>query len=361
MTTIEQATAERKTPPQGHRDEPGQDALRVACVVLNYNGRDVTLEALGSLTGMDYPAYDVIVVDNGSTDGSFEAIAEQYPEVVQVRTEKNLGPAGGANLGLRHALERDYDYVLILNNDIEVARDLLTEMVRLAESRPEIGIVGPKSYYYWDRERIWSAGGRMVFREAATKERGTGALDRGQFDRDEEIGYVNGCAQLVKRAVFEEIGLWDPLFHLSFEDADFCMRARHAGWRCWYAHRAKLWHMVSVTAGGYKESRTYHTARSTALFIRRYATPLQWLGAVAMILASLPVAFVRELLRRNASAVRGKLRGFRDGFFRTRMTAPPPMVWRVDTGRGEGRADRREEGARGDAPGGTSTEGPGAR
>ena len=315
MTTLDQSA----------RTAPGRTMPSVACVVLNYNGRDVTLEALGSLTRMDYPAYDVIVVDNGSTDGSYEAVAERFPDVVQVRTEENLGPAGGANLGLRHALERDYDYVLILNNDIEVARDLLTEMVRVAESAPEIGIVAPKSYYYWDRERIWSAGGRMVFREAATKERGTGELDRGQYDRDEEIGYVNGCAQLVKRAVFEQIGLWDPLFHLSFEDADFCMRARRAGWRCWFAHRAKLWHMVSVTAGGYKEPRTYHTARSTAIFIRRYAGPLQRLRAVAMILVSLPIAFIRELPRRNVSAVRGKLRGFRDGFFRTRLTEPPPM------------------------------------
>jgi GT2 family glycosyltransferase len=356
MTTPDQSAADQ-TP--ADRTRADRTTPSVACVVLNYNGRDVTLEALGSLTRMDYPAYDVIVVDNGSTDGSYEAIAERFPQVVQVRTEENLGPAGGANLGLRHALARDDDYVLILNNDIEVARDLLAEMVRVAESAPEIGIVAPKSYYYWDRERIWSAGGRMVFREAATKERGTGELDRGQYDRDEEIGYVNGCAQLVKRAVFEQIGLWDPLFHLSFEDADFCMRARRRGWRCWFAHRARLWHMVSVTAGGYRESRTYHTARSTAIFIRRYAGPLQRLWAVVMILASLPVAFLRELPRRNVSAVRGKVRGFRDGFFRTRLTEPPPMPTREpdggDGGAGTGVPEETPE------PEAVAAEGPGAR
>jgi len=297
----------------------------VACVVLNYNGREVTLEALRSLTAMSYPEYHVIVVDNGSTDGSYEAVAERFREVSQVRTEVNLGPAGGANLGVRHALERGYDYVLVLNNDIEVAPDMLTEMVRVAEADPAVGVVGPKSYYYWDRERIWSSGGRITFREAVTKERGTGELDRGQYDRDDDIGYVNGCAQLVKRAVFEQVGLWDPIFHLSFEDADFCWRARRAGWRCRYAHRANLWHMVAVTAGGYKEPRTYQTARSTAIFIRRYAGPLRWAKAVAMILLSLPAALARELPRGNVTAVRGKLRGFRDGFFRTEL-APPPTV-----------------------------------
>jgi len=298
-------------------------APSVACVVLSYNGRDVTLEALGSLTAMEYPAFEVVVVDNGSTDGTDEAVAEAFPGVTRLRTEDNLGPAGGANLGIAYALERGFDYVLVLNNDIEVARDLLTEMVRLAESSPAIGIVGPKSYFYWDRERIWAAGGSLTFREAVTRERGSGALDRGQFDRDDEIGYVNGCAQLVKRRVFEQVGLWDPIFHLSFEDADFCMRARAAGWQSWYAHRARLWHMVSASVGGYRAPKTYHSARSTAIFVRRHAGPWQWLRAVAMILLSLPVALVRELPRGNAAAVLAKVRGFRDGFFRVELTDPP--------------------------------------
>lgn len=296
----------------------------VAAIVLNYDGREVTLQALASLCAVDYQPFEVVVVDNGSTDGSYEAIAAAFPEVVQVRTEQNLGPAGGANLGIRHALERGFDYLLILNNDIEVAPDMVTEMVRLAESDPAIGLVGPKAYYHGDPSRIWAAGGRISFREAATQERGTGELDRGQYDRDEETGYVNGCAQLVKRRVFEEVGLWDPIFHLCFEDADFSLRARRRGWRCFFAHRAKLWHMVSVSTGGYKPPKTYHSARSTAIFVRRHASPWRWATAVAMIALALPAAFLRELARGNAAAVRAKARGFFDGFFRTELT-PPPM------------------------------------
>ena len=298
---------------------------RVAAIVLNYNGREVTLEALASLTRMDYPAYEVVVVDNGSTDGSFEAIEEAFPSVVQVRTEENLGPAGGCNLGIRWALERDFDYLLILNNDIEVAPSMLSEMVAVAESRPTIGAVGPKSYYYWDRERIWSAGGRLRFREAVTTERGQGEIDRGQFDSDVEIDYVNGCAMLVKRAAVEAAGLWDPLFHLGVEDADFCVRVKEAGYRCWYAHRAQLWHMVSTTAGGYTSGRTFHTGRNTALFVRRYAGPMSRIKAGAAIVASLPLAFVRELFKGNQSAVVAKAKGFFEGFFRATLTEPPPI------------------------------------
>ena len=294
----------------------------VAAVVLSYQGRDVTLQALESLSRVEYEPLRLVVADNGSTDGTKEAVEARFPDVAVVRTDENRGPAGGVNLGLRWALERDFDYVLVLNNDIEVAPDFVTQLVRVAESDSSIGIVGPKGYFHEDRNRIWSAGGILRFKESVTRERGHRELDRGQYDRDGEIPYVNGCAMLVKRAVFEEVGLWDPLYFLSVEDADFCMRAKRAGWRCWYAHRARLWHMVSVTAGGYRAGRTYHTGRSTALFLRRYASPIQWLTAFAFTLVGYPAAFLRELPRGNQSAVLAKMKGFWRGL-REPMTRPP--------------------------------------
>ena len=138
-------------------------APRVAAIVLDYNGRDVTLQALASLTAQDYPACDVVVVDNGSSDGSEAAIRAAYPGVAVVRSEQNLGPSGGGNLGFRWALEHGYDYALMLNNDIEVAPDFVRRLVEAAEADPKIGLVGPKAYYYWQRDTIWSAGGRLRF------------------------------------------------------------------------------------------------------------------------------------------------------------------------------------------------------
>lgn len=310
----------------------------VAAIVLNYNGKDVTLEALESLEGMSYPSYDLVVVDNGSTDGSAEAIAERFPAVHQVRTEDNLGPAGGANLGIRWALERGYDYLMVLNNDIEVEPTMLDELVAVAESDPSIGVVGPKGYYYWDRERIWSAGGRLRFAEAVTSERGEGELDSGQYDVTEETDYVNGCVMLVKRACFERVGLWDPIFHLGVEDADFCWRVREAGWRCFYAPKARFWHMVSQATGGYKPGKTFHTARSTAVFVRRHGNLYQRLRSLVLIALAMPAAFLRELPRRNQAAVLAKLRGFWEGF---RLPLPEPPRWEPERGgaTGEGRGD----------------------
>jgi GT2 family glycosyltransferase len=297
------------------------DPPRIACVVLNYNGREVTLQALASLARMSYPRFDLLVVDNGSTDGSHAAVAAAFPQVGQVRSERNLGPAGGVNLGLERALAGAYDYVLVLNNDIEVAPDFLTALVAAAEADPGVGCVGPKAYYHSDPERIWSAGGRIRFREAVTAEDGEGELDRGQWDRDREVPYVNGCAMLIRRAALEAAGLWDPTFFLGVEDADFCMRVRRAGYRCRYAHRARLWHLVSHNLGTYRPPRTFNTGRNTALFARRYAGPWQWVKVLAFFAASLPVAFVRELARGNQRAVIAKLRGFVAGL---RAPLPPP-------------------------------------
>ena len=301
-----------------------EQAPRVAALVLNYNGRDITLQALASLEAMTYPACELIHIDNGSSDGSTEAVAAAHPNVTQIRVEENQGVVFGMNQGIELAVSRGVDYLLLLNNDIEVEPDFLDELVAVAEADAGIGCVGPKILYHGERDRLWSAGGRIRFRESMTRERGEGQVDRGQYDRDEEVPYVNGCAMLVRRSVVEEIGLWDPLFHLALDDADWCMRMKAHGYRCYYAHRAVLYHMVARTVGGYRASRTFFNGRSAALFVRRYGGPLQWCSFLAFLSAGLFLAFFRELVRGNQAAVIAKLRGVIDGL-RAPM-APPPRI-----------------------------------
>ncbi|MEM6793317.1 MAG: glycosyltransferase family 2 protein [Acidobacteriota bacterium] len=294
---------------------------RVACLVLNYNGRDLTLTALASLSAMSYPSFDLVHVDNGSTDGSSEAVARAFPQVHQVRAETNRGPTHGINLGLETGLAGDYDYLLLLNNDIEVDPNMLGEMVAVAESDPAVGCVGPKAFYHGERDRLWSAGGRICFRETVTRERGMGRVDRGQFDADAEVGYVNGCAMLMRRSAVQEVGLFDTVFTLAVEDADWCMRMKKLGYSCRYAHRAVLWHMVSRTAGAYQARRTFYTGRANSLFVRRYAGPLQWLNFLAVTVLALPYAFLRELPKGNQAAAVAKGRGVLQGL---REELPPP-------------------------------------
>jgi len=294
----------------------------VAALVLSYNGRQLTLDALASLARMVYPACDLWLVDNGSTDGTSEAVAAAFPTVRRVRIERNQGAAHGVCAGMRLALLEAYDYLLVLNNDIEVDPAMLTEMVRVAERDPKIGAVGPKCYYFDSPQTIWSAGGWLRFAEAITRERGQGETDRGQFDRDEEVDYVNGCAMLIRRGAIEAAGLWDPIYFLCFEDADFCVRVKRRGFVCYYSHRAKLWHRVSAATGGYAPGKTFHSGRSTAIFVRRHGSRRQRLRALAWMLLALPAAFLRELPRRNTRAVAAKLRGYLAGW-RAPLPAPP--------------------------------------
>jgi GT2 family glycosyltransferase len=303
---------------------PPRPAPRVAAVVVNYNGKEVTLQALASLRKMTYPAFDLVVVDNGSTDGSWEAVAAAYPEVEQVRVEVNRGSAAGYARGYQVAFERGYDYVLLLNNDIEVHPRMLDELVAVAEADPSIGCAGPKCYFFGERERLWSAGGVLRFRESITRERGYGELDRGQYDEDAEVDYVNGCAILIRRVAAEAVGMWDAVFYVCVDDADFCTRVRRAGFRCMYAHRAVLWHMVAFSTGGYTPGRNFQWGRSSAIYVRRYAKGLEKLSFFAWTAVALPIAFLRELPRRNQAAVLAKLRGIREGF-RLALAPPPPL------------------------------------
>jgi GT2 family glycosyltransferase len=294
---------------------------RVAAVVVNYNGREITLQAIESLRRMDYPNCDLVVLDNASTDGSSEAIARAYPDLRQIRVEVNRGSSSGYAAGFRWAFENGYDYVLLLNNDIEVEPSMLTELVKVAEADAKVGCVGPKCYFHGDRERLWSAGGILRFRESITRERGYGEIDRGQYDRDEDADYINGCAILIRRAAAKAAGMWDDLFFICVDDADFCTRVRRHGFRCVFAHRAVLYHMVAFTTGGYRPDRNFQFGRSGAIYVRRYANPWQWLTYLAFNAAALPLAWLRERRRGNQAAVAAKLKGIREGM---RIEIPPP-------------------------------------
>jgi GT2 family glycosyltransferase len=294
----------------------------VAAVVLNYNGKDLTLESLQSLRAQTYARCDLVHVDNGSSDGSWEAVEEAYPEAVQIKVQVNRGIAHGINQGFRHALDKGYDYILGLNNDIVAHPEMVAKLVEAAETDESIGVVGPKTYFHGDPNRIWSAGGILRFREAVTRERGLGELDQGQFDRDQEVDYVNGVAMLCRRRAMEATGLWDPVYYLGVEDADWCVRMKQQGFRCYYAYQAKLWHKVSLTLGIYNPGRTLHTGRSTAIFVRKYGGFFGRLSFFFFATAAIPAAYLRELPKGNQAAAVNKARGYLQGL-RIPLPRPP--------------------------------------
>jgi len=243
----------------------------VFIIVLNWNGKDDTLECLRSLLKLDYPNFETVVVDNGSTDGSEEVIRSLFPSVRFIQTGRNLGYAGGNNVGIKHALSQGVDYVWLLNNDTTVDPQALKALVETAASDPRIAFVGSKIYYYDKPDVIWCVGGTIDLAEGGrTDHPGMGQEDRGQFESISDVGYVTGCSLLASRAAIEAIGFLPEEYFLYFEETDWNLAAQKKGYRTVIAPASLVWHKYE-DVGAYKERFIYYFFRNRVLIVRKYS------------------------------------------------------------------------------------------
>jgi GT2 family glycosyltransferase len=241
----------------------------VCIIVLNWNGRADTLACLASLERLTYPAYEVVVVDNGSTDGSAAAIRTAYPQVTLIETGENLGYVGGNNVGLEHAKKMGADYALLLNNDTAVASDFLSLLVEAAESDSAIGIVGPTIYYFDRPNIVWSAGGAIDWSRGCTRMIGLDEVDQGQFGQvPRRVDFVTGCALLIKMGLVEQVGLLDPRFFAYYEETEWCVRAARAGSKTAHVPQAKVWHKISPVAREASPQVHYYMTRNRLLLLK---------------------------------------------------------------------------------------------
>lgn len=272
-------------------------------VVLTWNGRDLTLDCLASLRHLDYPTYRVLVVDNGSTDGTVAAIRRLYPEVGVLENGENLGFAEGNNAGIRHALAGDADYVMLLNNDTTVDRDMLTVLIGVAEADPSIGVVGPAIYYHDHPDTIWSAGNAIDWRGGALQRVHADERDI-QIEAPYESDYVTGCALCMKREVMERIDLIDGRYFIYFEETDWCLRARAQGYRVVVVPRARMWHKVSASMKRDSPATTYYMTRNRFLFVGNHLQGRRRSRALA-------TTWLREMRTVAAHTVRPRYRALR--------------------------------------------------
>jgi GT2 family glycosyltransferase len=277
-------------------------APSIAIIVLNWNGRDLTLDCLRSLEGVTTPNLRTVLVDNASADGTVEAVRRRYHDrVTIIQNADNLGFAAGNNVGIRQALADGADFILLLNNDTVVAEDFVDHLVKPMLDTPGIGITAPKIYYAEPEKQIWFAGGEISLWRGTAKHTGIRAMDAGQFDTAHDIDYASGCAFLARRAVFEKIGDLDPGYRAYFEDADFCLRARDAGFRIRYVPAAHVWHRISASTGGQlSRKKAGRKLASSRRFFRRHAKPYHWL--------TIPFFFVGDVIRIAGLVLAGRIR-----------------------------------------------------
>lgn len=256
--------------------------------VLNFNGKENTLECINSLKKINTSNFKVtiLIIDNGSIekldlrDGSWGDISLKV-----IRQEENLGFSGGHNVGFKYALNNGSDYLMILNNDTCVDKNFLKELIKVADTDDKIGILSPKIYFapgfefhkakYKKEELgrvIWYAGGEMDWNNVIGHHRGVDEVDNGQFDHVEETELATGCCMMIKKEVLEKAGMFDSKYYLYYEDSDLNIRVKKAGFKIMFVPKSIVFHKNAGSAGGSGSVlQDYYITRNRLLFGFRYA------------------------------------------------------------------------------------------
>ncbi len=239
--------------------------MKVAIIVLNYNGADCLLKCLRSLSELRYEDKEIIVADNGSTDDSFLVAKKGFPSFVFVANGENKGFAGGMNIGMREAFARGADSVWLFNSDASSENDTLDFLVAAAKRYPDAGLFSPLIFEDGS-EKIWFGAGRVDFLRMRTEH--TTPPKRLLRQDAYESRFLTGCALFIRREVIEKIGFLDERFFLYYEDADFCWRARKAGFRCLVVPRAHVHHQEKSRKSNEK---TFYLVYSGLLFFEKHS------------------------------------------------------------------------------------------
>ena len=253
---------------------PGRtpDSPHVAIVIVSWGGREDTLSCLASLESVEWEPLTVIVVDNGSTDGTADAVRTRFPTAVLIVNSENVGGAEGMSIGIRHALARDADYVLLLDNDTEVDAGFVAPLVEEAEQRPDAGALCSLIYHADQPDVIWYAGARYNPRLPYNgKHVGQGERDLGQYRETRVVDYATACSVLIPCSVFARVGLFDSTLFVYCDDLEWSFRARRAGYRLYVVPRSKVWHKVSAVMGAYSATGAYYGLRNQLIVKQRYA------------------------------------------------------------------------------------------
>jgi GT2 family glycosyltransferase len=240
---------------------------RVSVVIVNWDGKHHLGECLNSLRSQTFRDFEIILVDNGSQDGSPEYVQEHFREVKLVALLKNCGFAGGNNAGIRAA---SGDYIALLNNDTKVDPAWLTNLLKEAEADPSpVGMWASKIVSY-DNPGIIDNVGLLMYPDGLGRGKGRLEVDRGQYDRPGEAFFPSGCAGLYRREMLNEIGLFDEAFFAYADDVDLGLRARLAGWQCVYVPSAKVYHKYSASSSAHSPFKAFLVERNRIWVLLKY-------------------------------------------------------------------------------------------
>jgi GT2 family glycosyltransferase len=283
-------------------------APRVSIVSINYNQVHHTCAMLDSLRKVTYPDVEVIVVDNFSPEDPTAVITKNYPEVKFIRSEKNLGFAGGNNLGIAHSTG---EYILFLNNDTEVAPGFLEPLVQLFETHPDAGVASCKLIYHNSDGIIQYVGSTCINPYTGRNKRiGHMEKDRGQHDQLKETDLAHGAAMMVPRKVIDQVGMMPEFFFLYYEEIDWCESIKKAGYKIYVVPASTVYHKESMSVGKNSTLKTYYMTRNRLLFMRRHAQgPHRFFWILFFLFFTLPKNGLMFLVQREADHGRAFWKG----------------------------------------------------
>lgn len=296
----------------------------VSIITVDYKQPELTIQFLRTIgRHMGSTEIEVIVVDNGAMDDNGERLRAVYPSVVYLRSSKNLGFAGGNNLGIQHAKG---DYLLFLNNDTEITSGFIDTLCNELNGHPEFGLLSPLILYYEDQRKIQYAG-YTAMNYLTGRNRGIGSLDDddGQYDGvTAETGYCHGAAMICRRTDLCKAGLMQEDYFLYYEEMDWCEKFRRAGFKVGFTGKARIYHKESMSVGKESPLKTYFMVRNRWLFIRRNAGGLNRLVfCLYYLFFATPYAILKYLATRRYDLARAALRGIWWNFTHRRIQTIP--------------------------------------
>lgn len=279
-------------------------AERVSIIIPNWNGKSYLMTCLPSVFAQTYPDFEVVIVDNASTDGSLEWLRSEFPQVRLIANDRNLGFARANNLAIQAT---SAPYIATLNNDTQVEANWLRELVKGMSLHPQVGMVASKILYH-ETPHVLDSAGIEVSRTGLAWNRGNRAHEDAREVEPYEVFGPSAAAALYRRAMLDEVGLFDESYFAYYEDVDLAWRARLLGWRCLYVPTARVYHVHSATGRQGSAFKRYLLARNKVwTTLKNYPAPAMWFNLPIIVLYDLVSDIYRMILERNLSPIRGQI------------------------------------------------------
>lgn len=306
--------------------------ISVAAILVNWNGFDFTQSCLESLRKVDFPSLKVILVDNASQNQEGPRLKRAFPEVELIENPQNLGFSGGNNVGIRYALGQGFSHVLLLNNDTEVEPDFLKEMMRKMNQTSGIGVVQPLILFLHDRKKIWSAGGKWISSLGRAITLGDREPIADYRFKKQELDWATGCCMLITREALQKEGLLNEQYFAYFEDVEWSLRFRDAGFRIALAEKAMIYHEAGASSkkknpeGNLSPKVFFYNVRNQFFLIRSlHRSPgdfFRTLAGLIFHLGRFSLWMGYFLIRGRFQKLNSVAKGIRDGLTEPLQSAP---------------------------------------